>query len=96
VSLAHPADRAHHIDIATGLRDGADVTALVQEMARAHRISFADGPLDAFARTASRLSDAKGWTQTTEDLLVALARAGVITSAESMVLQAAHLRQTAG
>lgn len=72
------------------------VAAFAQQLARAHEIRPAEAVLDTFADAASRLSDAEVCPDATEDLLVALARAGIISTADSMALQAAHLRQTAG
>ena len=95
MSLARPAGRTDRIDIAAALRSGANVAGFVRDLAQAHGVSSADSTLDTFARAASRLSDAEVQTDETEDLLVALVRAGIITSTDSMALQAAHLRQTA-
>ena len=96
MSLAHVADHIDHLDIAAALRSGANVAALVRDLARANGISFTAGPLDVFAGAVSRLSGAEVRPDETENLLVALARAGIITSAASMALQAGHLRRTAG
>jgi hypothetical protein len=75
---------------------GANVAALVRDLTRAQGVSFTASPLGAFAGAVSRLSDAEVRPDEIEDLLVAFARAGIITSADSMALQAAHLRQTEG
>jgi len=96
MSLIYAADRIDHLDIAAALRRGVNVAALVRDLAHAHGVSSAANSLDAFAGAVSRLSDADVRPDETEDLLVALARAGIISSADSMALQAAHLRQTAG
>lgn len=96
MSLAQPADRTDHLDIAAALRSGANVAALVRDLAHAHSVSSAASPVDMFAGAVSRLADADVQTDETEDLLVALTRAGVISSTDSMALHATHLRQTAG
>ena len=96
MSLTRAADHIDHLDIAAALRSGANVAALVCDLARIHGVSFTASPLDAFAGAVSRLSDAEVRPDETEDLLVTLARAGIITSGDSMALQAAHLRQTEG
>jgi hypothetical protein len=94
--LTQPADRIDHAEIAAALRSGANVAALVRELARAHNVSFHASPDDAFAAAVSRLSDAEVQPDDTEDLLVALTRARIISNADSVALHALHLDQTAG
>ena len=96
MSLTRAADHIDDLDIAAALRSGANVAALVRDLTRAQGVSFTASPLGAFAGAVSRLSDAEVRPDEIEDLLVAFARAGIITSADSMALQAAHLRQTEG
>jgi hypothetical protein len=95
ISLARPADRTDHIDITAALRSGSNIAVLVHDLAHAHGVSFTDSRVDALASAVSRLSDAEVQSDMTEDLLVALARADIISSADSLTLQAMHLRQTA-
>ncbi|HUB48228.1 MAG TPA: hypothetical protein VMB73_24890 [Acetobacteraceae bacterium] len=96
MSPTRVADHIDHLDIAAALRSGANIAVLVRDLACAHGVSFIASLLDAFAGAVSRLSDAEVRPDETEDLLVALARAGIITGADSLALQVAHLRQTAG
>lgn len=66
----------------------------VRDTARRHGVTFAETPVDAFAAAVSRLSDAGVQLDQTEQLLLALARAGIVTDAQRFALHAAYLRQS--
>lgn len=65
----------------------------IHDTARQHGVSYTDLPLDRFAAAVSRLSDADVQFDQTEELLLALARAGIVSSTQSFGLHAAYLRQ---
>ena len=69
----------------------AEVT--IRDLARKHGVAYEPTPLDAFAADASRLSDAGVTPDAVEDLLQALARAGVVPARESVLLLADYLRE---
>jgi hypothetical protein len=76
-------------------REG-DVAAEVAELARRHDVAYRPTETDALAWHISRLSDAEVEPDDTQNLLVALVRAKVITSQESMRLLGEHLRGLSG
>lgn len=96
MSLAHTTAEISQADLDAARSGRISVSIFARQLAHAHKIEAATGHLDTFAAAASRLADAEVCPDATEDLLVALVRAGVISSADSMALQAAHLHQTAG
>lgn len=65
----------------------------IRATAHQHGVSYAESPLDRFAAAVSRLSDADVQFDQTEELLLALARAGIVSNMQSFVLHAAYLRQ---
>lgn len=67
MSLARPADRIDHIDIAVALQSSDNVAASVRLAAHAHGAASTDSPVGVFARFASRLSNAEVQTDETED-----------------------------
>ncbi|OYV24660.1 MAG: hypothetical protein B7W99_01190 [Rhodospirillales bacterium 20-58-10] len=75
------------------MNDGTNIAAFARDLAARHGVTFADNALDRFATAVSRLSDAEVQPVATEDLLVALARAGVISTHDGLVLHDAYLRQ---
>jgi hypothetical protein len=83
-------------DIATAIDTAIDIAAFTRELAARYSVNFVESDLDRFTAAASRLSDAEVDPDETEDLLVELARTGVISPSEGMALHAAHLRQMAG
>jgi hypothetical protein len=81
----------------TLLRDReASVADYVRELADRHSITYTQTELDRFAETASRLvGDDLAPPDETENLLVALFRAGVIDGPTRTRLLARHINQTA-
>ena len=72
---------------ATTTRTGA----YIAELATRHHIVYARTPDDALAELATRLADDEIVTDETEDLIVALKRAGVIDGATMGDLLGRHL-----
>ncbi|MET0743852.1 MAG: hypothetical protein ABWY78_10820, partial [Microvirga sp.] len=71
-----------------------DVAGYVRSLARSNGVTYVPTPEDAFAATASRLvGDGLAAPDETEDLLVALYRAGVVSEKEQMSLLVRHLEQ---
>jgi len=66
----------------------------IHDAARRYGVTFAEAPVDTFANAVSRLSDADVQLDETEQLLLALARAGVVSGTQSFALHAAYLRQS--
>jgi hypothetical protein len=66
----------------------------IREAARRHGVRFREAPVDTFAAAVSRLSDAAVQLDQTEQLLLALARAGVVSDTQRFALHAAYLRQS--
>jgi hypothetical protein len=62
----------------------------VAELARKHGVVYVRTPDDELADVISRLSDADVVTDETEDLIVALKRAGIINGAEMVSLLGRH------
>lgn len=65
----------------------------IRDTAHRHGVSYTDSPLDCFAAAVSRLSDADVQLDQTEELLLALTRAGIVSGTQSFRLHAAYLRQ---
>ena len=80
--LVHPA-----------LRPAGPAEVTIRDLAREHGVTYEPTPLDAFATDASRLSAAEVTPDAVEDLLQALARAGVVPVRESILLLADYLRE---
>lgn len=82
----------------TGLDDAIagkiKAAAWIRDAARRHAVTFTEAPVDTFAAAVSRLSDAGVQLDQTEQLLLALARAGVVTDPQRFALHAAYLRQS--
>jgi len=95
MSLARSLPRTSSVRpaVASAINDGTNIAGFARDLAARHGVAFADSALDRFAAAASRLSDAEVQPDATEDLLVALARAGVISTREGLVLHDAYLRQ---
>ncbi len=70
-----------------------DVAAEIADLGRRHNVIYRHTELDELAYHFSRLSDAEVTPDDTENLLIALVRAGVISDAQSMQLLGAYLRQ---
>lgn len=66
----------------------------IRDQARRHGVTFAETPVDTFAAGVSRLSDAGVQLDETEQLLLALERAGIVSGTQSFALHAAYLRQS--
>lgn len=77
-------------DVTTGRTSAA---GWIRAAAREHAIAFAPGPIDTFTDAVSRLSDAPVQPDATEQTLLALARAGIVTDAQRFALHVAYLRQ---
>lgn len=75
------------------LLSNGDVGGFAAALAKRHAITDEPAPIDAFTAAVSRLSDAEVRPDTTQDLLTALGRAGVLTGHDVTMLLAAHLRQ---
>jgi hypothetical protein len=82
----------------TGLDDAVagktTVASWIRETAHFHRVSFAETPFDAFSAAVSRLFDAGVQPDQTEQLLLGLFRAGIVTDVRRFALHAAYLRQS--
>lgn len=66
----------------------------IRDAARRHAVTVTETPVDTFAAAVSRLSDAGVQLDQTEQLLLALARARVVTDPQRFALHAAYLRQS--
>lgn len=66
----------------------------IRDTARRHGVTFTQAPVDTFATAVSRLSDAGVQLDEIEQLLLALARAGVVNDTQRFALHAAYLRQS--
>lgn len=76
------------------LQTEALVKDLVAELARIHHVTHQAHPLDELADSVSRLSgDDVPALDETQQLLIALDRAGRLTPLQAMELQAQHLIQ---
>lgn len=85
------------IDLA-GLEDAitgkTKAASWFRDTVRRHGVAFTEAPVDTFAAAVSRLSDAGVRLDQTEELLLALARAGVVSDTQRFALHAAYLRQS--
>ena len=79
------------LDDATAGRTSA--AGWIRAAAREHAVAFVPGAVDTFTDAVSRLSDAPVQLDATEQALLALARAGIVTDAQRFALHAAYLRQ---
>ncbi len=84
------------ITLADALAGRAPVALFVAGLAADRGVTYVPAVGDALAGAISRLSDAAHVSDSTEDRLIALVRAGAITEGERFALHAAHLRQKAG
>lgn len=66
----------------------------IRHTARRHGVTFTEAPVDTFAVAVSRLSDAGIRLDHTEQLLLALARAGIVSDTHRFALHAAYLPQS--
>ena len=80
-------------DLARAIRGEMLVSEFVRHLADGASVTAAPEPIDEFAGHVSRLSDAGVTPDETENLLVALVRAGVLSRADSLRLQGSHHRQ---
>ena len=70
-----------------------DVGVWIRKAAQDHNFRHTEAPIDVFATTACRLSDAGLALDDIEHLLLALARNGTVTDRQCFALHAAFLRQ---
>ncbi len=87
----HPIDASLIADASAG---SLDVAAWTRATAAAHQIVLTAAPIDTFVDAATHLADAHIHMDETEQVLLALARHGLIRDAQRFALHAAHLRQT--
>ena len=78
---------------ALGADQIGDVAATIATLAWTHGLTAEPEPVDVFVQAAARLSDAECDLDRTERLLLALARAGVVTDEERLALHVAYLHQ---
>lgn len=71
----------------------SDAAAAIRALAQQHQVTYIETPNDVLAHHITRLSGDDVELDDTEQLLVALQRAGHISRAEVVRLQAAYLRQ---
>jgi len=75
--------------------ESQDIVQQVRALARQYHVTYEPGRRDALARDITRLAGDDVELDETELLLVALARAGVLTGKEASVMQANYLRHLA-
>ena len=94
MTVSHPAVALAISDIEVGstIQDSTSVAKWVRATARQHGIAFMAGSVDIFANAVSRLSDLDVQIDEIEQLLLALARRGVITGQQCSALRMAYLR----
>ncbi len=74
--------------------DTVDVASRVRSMAEEYGISYTETPIDVLAEHLTRLSgDEVTELDSTQQLLIALRRAGSLDKFEAMKLQAAYLAE---
>ena len=73
-----------------------NVEAFILDLAAKHGVRYVKGPYDDLADTLTRLSDDEVVMDDVERLLIALARAEVVTTRETLSLQLAYLREKKG
>lgn len=87
------------IDLA-GLNDAiegrANAAVWIRDTARRRDVSASETAADTFAAAVSRLSDAGVRLDHTEQLLLAIERAGIVNEKQGFALHAAYLRQRRG
>ncbi len=81
----------HATKIGTLRKGQRSVRAIAMEIARKHGVSYKRTYADAWAEDVTRLAGDKIVRDNTNDLLVALKRAGAITGAEMVKLLSCHL-----
>lgn len=69
------------------------VARFVQDLARRYKVVYTPNPLDQWAETVTRLAGDDVRADSTEDLLIALKRAGKISTTEVAALTINHLRE---
>ena len=67
-----------------------NVEAFILDLAATHGVRYVKGPYDDLADTITRLSDDEVVIDGTEQLIIALKRAGVITGPEMVALLGAY------
>lgn len=99
-SVAYVNDRMRSRERAAGPRGGArmaipttGVAQFVQDLARKHRVSYTHTSLDQWAETVTRLAGDEVRSGPVQDLLVALKRAGKLSSDEMAALLVSYLRE---
>lgn len=83
-------------DLNDAIEGGPNAATWIRDAARRREISASETAVDTFAAAVSRLSDAGVRLDETEQLLLALERAGVVNDTQSFALHAAYLRQRRG
>lgn len=73
-----------------------NVEAFILDLAAKHGVRYVKGPLDDLADTITRLSDDEVEIDGTEQLIIALKRARVITGSEMVAMLGAYLDQKKG
>jgi len=79
------------IDLTRTIHDSESVAAWVRATAHKHDIAFMAGSVDIFANAVSRLSDRDVQIDEVEQLLLALARRGIITNQQRRALHTAYI-----
>jgi hypothetical protein len=85
----HPIDASLIADASAG---SLDVAAWTRATAAARQIALTAEPIDTFVDAATHLADTRVHMDETEQVLLALARHGLISDAQRFALHAAHLR----
>lgn len=70
-----------------------DVARFVQELARRYKVAYIPNAMDQWAETVTRLAGDDVRADSTEDLLIALKRAGKISTTDVAALTINHLRE---
>ncbi len=70
-----------------------DVARFVQELARRYKVVYTPNAMDQWAETVTRLAGDDVRADSTEDLLIALKRAGKISTTDVAALTINHLRE---
>lgn len=79
--------------LADAIDGRTNVAAWIRITAQQAGVTAEPQPIDTFANAVSRLSDAGVQLDNTEQLLLALDRAGIVTGTNAVRLHAAYLRQ---
>lgn len=93
MSLADPVVERSDADIERAVRRLGGVASWADDMAHQHGLTSEPEPIDTFVDAVSRLSGAEVRLDTTERLLVAIERVGLVTGRQGVLLHAAYLRQ---